>query len=196
MMPTIRTAGHPMAGRLLLITVLACGLLTACDDAPSAQAPDSTSTRKPIKDKTAVLPANMVSAVSAGKSSAMISVHFALAAVPAVDSELPVDIAIVPHRPFTSVRARFEGHPSLRMSSGFLVEPRKDVASETVLHHKLMLLPSQDGVFLVSAVVETEGDDGSVTRVYSIPVIIHGTPVSGKPPGETPPAPATGAPTG
>lgn len=193
-MLTIRTAGRPLAGHLWLITVLACSVLVACDDAPT-KAPSAAGTAvKAPKDKTAALPANMVSAVWAGKGASAISVHFALGAAPTVARELPVDIAIVPHRPFTSVSATFEGHESLRMSAGFLFEPRKDAAPETILAHKLMLLPSEDGVFLISVAVETEGDDGSFTRLFSIPIFVHGAAAPAKPVGEAPPpANAAGA---
>lgn len=191
-MLTFRTVARQMA-RHIAYSVLACSLLVGCDDAPPKAPSGTGTTTKAPKAKTSALPPNMVSAVSAGKSSAELSVHFELGAVPAVDRELPVAIAIVPHRPFTSVSASFKGHEALRMSAGFVFEPRKDAAAEAVFDHKIVLLPSQEGVFLVSVVVETEGDYGSTSRIYSIPVIVHGDAAATKPSGSSP-APAVAEP--
>jgi hypothetical protein len=165
------------------VALLACALAAGCDDAPAPKAAPTQggASAKPAS-KEAQLPANMVAAVSAGKSAAMISVHFALVAVPTVGKPLPVDIAIVPHRPFTSVRAFFEAPDAVIMATGDVFAPQTDVKAETVIAHKVLLQPTQEGVFLVTAAVETEGEDGTVTRIYSIPVIVH-------PATETPAAP-------
>jgi hypothetical protein len=127
-----------------------------------------------------------VAAVSAGKTASALSVHFSLEAPPAVGKPLPVEIAIVPHRAFTSVQAMFEAPESLVMPAGNRFEPHKDVKSEVVLTHRMQLQPSQEGVFLITAAVETEGEEGTVTRIYSIPVIVHGAA-----PAAAPAAPAT-----
>ena len=108
---------------------------------------------------------------------------------------MPVDIAIVAHQPFTSMHAFFESPDSVAMSSGNRLEQQKDVKAETVLSHKLLLQPSQEGVFLVTAAVETEDEDGSVTRIYSIPIIVHAATAAtpSTKPAPTPAAdPATG----
>ena len=99
--------------------------------------------------------------------------HFALQASPSVGKPLPVEIAIVAHQPFASIHALFESPDAIPMSTGHRFEQQKDVKAETVLSHKLLLQPSEEGVFLVTAAVETEGDEGSVTRIYSIPIIVH-----------------------
>jgi hypothetical protein len=35
-----------------------------------------------------------------------------------------------------------------------------------------VLLPTKEGVFMVTSVVETDGADGNITRIFSIPVIV------------------------
>ena len=114
----------------------------------------------------------MVAAVSAGKTAAMLSVHFALRAVPAVDHSLPVDIAIVPHRDFTSLRAHFESRDGLPLTSGEVLGPLGDSPKEKALTHELVLQPSKEGLFMIMAIVETEGEDGTVSRIFSIPIIV------------------------
>jgi hypothetical protein len=179
------------AGRAIFIAVLAAAFLTACDDPPAPKAPAAAATPGPAKTQLAQLPPQMVAAVSSGKASEAISVHFALEATPAIGKELPVSVAIVPHQPFASVRALFEGPESLGMSSNHF-EQRKDVASEVPLMHKFTLHPAEEGVFLITTAVETEGDDGQVTRIFSIPVIIHPAGTPAKPAGNPPPAPPAG----
>jgi hypothetical protein len=61
-----------------------------------------------------------------------------------------------------------------------------------VLKHKLVLQPTQEGVFLVTAAVDTEGADGVVTRIYSIPVIVHPAGAPAKPADNPSPAPSAG----
>jgi hypothetical protein len=174
--------------RATTIAVLACALVAACDESPPAKT--GASEAAPAKEKLAELPAQMVAAVSSGKTSEMISVHFVLEAAPSVGKPLPVQIAIVPHRPFTIVRALFEAPDSLGMSAGRQFDEQKNVGVEAVLKHKLMLQPSQEGVFLVTAAVETEGTEGVVTRIYSIPVIVHPVGDPAKPADNPSPAPS------
>jgi hypothetical protein len=99
----------------------------------------------------------------------------------------------VPHRKFLTVRAQFEAHGGLNLTAGDVFAPKNDPAAESVLKHDLVLLPEKDGLFMISAIVDTEGEEGSVTRVFSIPVIV--APASGaaaQPPPPPGPTPATG----
>jgi hypothetical protein len=177
-----------MKGRVLS-AVFACALLGSCGDAPTPQAQKAAPDASPAKPKTAALASDMVAAVSAGKGTPAVSVHFALGATPAVGMALPVKIAIVPRRPFSTLQAHFEAQDGLVMSEGEDFPPQQTVEPEKVLDHQLMLQPTREGVLMVTVAVETESDEGSVTRIYSIPLIVHGA----KPPADSvkaPPAPA------
>jgi hypothetical protein len=123
----------------------------------------------------------MVSAVSGGRSASVISVHFALGKTPIVGQALPVEIAIVPHQNFTSVRAQFDGVDGVAVTVGNAMEPATDVKPESVLKHQLVLLPSREGVYMISAALETDSPtEGTVTRVYSLPMVVS-TPESQQP---------------
>jgi hypothetical protein len=50
--------------------------------------------------------------------------------------------------------------------------PTTDTDSETALEHDLVLLPAKEGVYMVTTSVAADDDDGSVTRIYTIPVIV------------------------
>jgi hypothetical protein len=125
-----------------------------------------------VKPKGEALPSEMVAAVAAGKSSTAISVHFALASPPTVATPLPVRIAIVPHEPFATVSVHFESHDGLTMPEGEHFGPVNDVSPEKPLSHQLMLLPAREGMFMVTAMVETVGEEGNVIRIFSIPVVV------------------------
>lgn len=171
--------------RALLLAVVVCGgMLVACDDSPEQTGSPATTPKK-AAPKVAGLAPEMVAAVSAGKTATMLGVHFALRAVPTVNQALPVDIAIVPHRDFTALRAHFESREGLALTTGEILGPLGDSPAETAVTHQLTLLPAKEGVFMVTAIVETEGADGTVTRIFSIPVIVA-------PPGDTNAAAPTG----
>jgi hypothetical protein len=128
----------------------------------------------------------MVAAVSAGKASNVIGVHFALRAAPAVNTALPVDVVILPHRDLGSLRVTFDGQDGLAVVSGNIFGPQTDVKTETPLKHQLVLQPTAEGIFTVSAAVETDDSDGNILRIFSIPVIVSGAAAAAPAP-----APAT-----
>lgn len=159
-----------------VLPALLCGaLLTACDDAPEEQASKPAIPR--AGSKVAGLPPDMVAAVSAGRSATMIGLHFAIGDLPVIDKPLPVEIAVVPHIPFSSVHVYFEARDGVALSTGKELGPLTDVLPEKPITHKLVLLPLHEGVYTITATVDTEGTEGSITRVFSIPVII-GPPVT------------------
>ncbi len=159
--------------RVRALAVLAgFGVLAGCGDPPPEQAKAPATTKPSKAPKPAELSSQMVAAVSAGKSSSAISVHFALGEAPSVAKPLPVQIAIVPHQEFNSVRAHFESHDGLEMPMGEDFGPVNDVDPEKALSHQLMLLPGKEGMFMVTVSVDTVAEDGNVVRIFSIPVIV------------------------
>lgn len=147
-------------------------LIAACSDsAPEEGARTSAAAPKPTVPK-ATAGAQMVAAVAAGKTVTAVGVHFSLGKAPRVGTALPVEIAVIAHEPFTSLRARFEGQDGLTVVSGQELAPQKDVKAETVIGHQLTLTPAREGVFMVTVNVDTEGKEGIVSRIFSIPVIV------------------------
>jgi hypothetical protein len=130
----------------------------------------------------------MVSAVSSGLGAGSVGVHFELKATPAVGMALPVEIALVPQRKFTMLRAIFSAPEGVQMSEGQQFVPQSDVTPGQVLRHRLVLQPTREGIYLVSVGIETEGDDGNITRSYSIPLIVDAAGAAGPAPGQSPPA--------
>ena len=173
--------------------VCAC-VFSACDDAPEKT--ESTTPAAPANapTKTASIGADMVAAVSSGKAAGVIGVHFALRAAPAVNKALPVDVAIVPHRDFSSLIVHFDSQDGLAVTAGNVFGPKTDLDSEVPQTHQLVLLPTREGMFMVSASVDTESVEGNVTRIFSIPVIVTDARAATSP--ETPAAPPAPEPAG
>ena len=174
-----------------------CALLAACDDAPEAQGSSSGPAIPRQASKVAGLAPDMVSAVSSGKSATVVSVHFALRAAPTIGKPLPVDIAVVPHVDFRTLRVVFEARDGVKLQGDTSIGPVNDAAAEKAITHHLELMPESEGVYMVTASVDTEGGEGSITRVFSIPVIVapQAAPAeSAANPGSGPAQPATAPP--
>lgn len=160
----------PASGRTLL-AVIAGVFVCACDNAPPAAEQAASAPSRPASEKVADLPPQMVAAVSASRSSLIIGVHFALGATPVVGKPLPVDIGILPHQAFSKVTAHFTSQDGLTVVSGGELPAQPGPAGK-MLKHQLTLNPSREGIYMVTAAVETESEEGTITRVYSIPVIV------------------------
>jgi len=160
--------------RVLALTVSALfAALAGCGDPAPEQSTSPSDTATPAKKpKAEALPSEMVAAVAAGRQSTAIGIYFALASPPTVATALPVKIAIVPHAAFATVRVHFESHDGLTMSTGEDFGPVNDAIPEKPLSHQLTLLPAKEGMFMVTAIVDTLSDEGNVVRIFSIPVVV------------------------
>jgi len=163
-----------MNSRVLAFSALALfAALAGCGDpAPEQTAAAPGASAPAAKPKGAVLPKEMVAAVAAGKSASSIGIHFALESPPAVGTPLPVQIAIVPHEDFATVSIHFEGNEGLTMPMGESFGPVSDVKAEKPITHQLILLPAKEGMFMVTASVNTVGEQGDIVRAFSIPVVV------------------------
>jgi len=156
-----------------IVAFSVCVLLAACGDDAPEKPTDGKSPAAAAKAKGQKVTDNMVAAVSAGKSSAAVGVYFMLGNSPTVATALPVDIAILPHQDFSSLRARFDASGGgLTVISGDIIEPIENPKTEEPLVHKLVLMPQKPGVYMVTANLETLGTEGMVSRIFSIPVIV------------------------
>lgn len=182
-------SGRARLGRFML-AMATCAALGACGESPEpATAQGATVAAKPVV-KAGQLPPAMVAAVAAGKTASAIGVHFELKSTPTVGQTLQADIALVPHQVFETIRARFEPQEGMIISGGRELEPQKGVKPEQIVTHRIVLEPRREGIIMVTAAVETEGEEGATVRIFSIPVIV----TAGTPAAEPAPAPAPAAP--
>ena len=118
-------------------------------------------------------PADMVAAVTPAKEGPPAELKFELRQLPQAGQMLDVDIAVVPDAPqIERIYAKFQGSPGLDLVEGAeLASVAKPVAG-AVIRHVVRVLPKQDGIFTVSATVSVDLANDSITRSYSIPVIV------------------------
>ncbi len=173
-----------------LFTALAgCALLAACDKSGSESDVSKTPSNQHKPSKPAKLTDQMVAAVSTSRSATVIGVYFSLDKTPTVHQALPVDIVLVPHQKLARVVGHFDGQEGVTVVSGEVLEAKTDVEAESNLKHQLVLMPTAEGVFMIIASVETEGAEGTVSRIFSIPVIV--SPAEAAPPAAAPAADGT-----
>ena len=178
----------PSTVRALMLAVLAGALASACDDAPPAKSAGAGAGASKTQKTESLVPPSMVSAVSASRTAGLIGVHFKLESPPVVGKPVGVEIAIIPHRPFTALHALFETPDAVILAMGDRFDAPGDLKAETLFSHKVVVQPTQEGVFLITVAVESESEEGTVTRIYSIPVIVYGTLPAKKPPPASLPA--------
>jgi hypothetical protein len=187
------------SSRTCWVVVCAAGVLLAgCDDGPPEPAPATTTAApKPAKSPASQVPPDMVAAVGSTRNSNAVSVHFKLNGNPTVGQALPVDIAIVPHATLSGVSAHFEVRDGLAVATGDSLVREANPTPEEVIKHQLVLLPSKEGVFMVTALIDTESSDGSTSRIFSIPVIVGAAATAAAPPpSPPPPTPPASTPSG
>jgi hypothetical protein len=115
----------------------------------------------------------MVAAVSAGKGGPPVELKFELRGAPQVGQPLDIDIAVVPDAPtINRLYGRFQAGDGMELVDGGELASVDKPAQGTVIRHVLHVLPKQDGIFTLNAAVSVELADDSVTRTFTIPVIV------------------------
>src|SRR3569833_1379797 len=117
--------------------------------------------------------ADMVAGVSPSKAGPPVALKFELRQQPQAGQLLDVDIAILPGAPTISrIFGKFQNMDGLELvEGGELPAIHKPMGGATI-RHVVRVLPKQDGIFIVSATVSVDLPDDSITRTYSIPVIV------------------------
>ncbi len=158
----------------LVALIAGAGMLAACEDSGNTPKVNTTETAPTAPmPKSDDLPPDMVAAVSANPTSSPVSVHFSLGARPEVNKALPVEIAIVPGQDFETVSAHFLTQNGLAVTVGGTYGPLKSPAVGKPLRHQLVLLPREEGVFVLTVNIDTIDRQGAnFTRLFSIPLLV------------------------
>ncbi len=128
--------------------------------------------------------ADMVSAVSAGKGGPPVELKFELRDAPQAGQALEVDMAILTDAPaINRLYAQFSGSDGIDLVEGSNLPVIEKPAQGQVIRHLVRVLPQKDGIYTFNAAVTVDLADGSVTRTFTIPVIVGEglADVSGKP---------------
>lgn len=180
-------------GRNLTLSVAVAALLAGCSQSSSDAAKSAAAkpaTRKAL-NAAGELSRNMVSAVAANKPSALpIQVKFELRERPYVGQPVELNLAIVPMSASVErVSGKVEGGDGLEVLEGAEIAATDRPAEGTPIRQLVKVLPHQDGILTVHAVVTVEAAGQTSSETYAIPLIAAGgADVPGKATG-----PATGA---
>jgi len=175
-------------GRNLALSVAAAALLVGCGWGSSGDAAKPAAA-KPVTRKAvnaaAELSRNMVSAVAANKPSALpIQVKFELRERPQVGQPVDLELAIVPmSASVDSVSGKVEGEEGLEVVEGAQIAPTDHPAEGTPIRQSVKVLPKQEGILTVHAVVTVDAAGQTSSEAYAVPLIAaRGTPdLPGKP---------------
>jgi hypothetical protein len=162
---------HVMAGSVLglvlAMTLFGCGREPASDNAQVAATP-ATAAKSPASD--AALK-GMVSGVSAGKDES-IELKFELKDRPQLGQPLTISIALLPKVSANTMRVTYISTDALAVQPGAAPAEYRDIQSGSVYRHELSVVPRDNGVYYVSAVVLLDTDSASIARTFAIPVVV------------------------
>jgi hypothetical protein len=161
-----------MAVAVLLLGLYGCGSSKDSKDADAGKTAASAG-KKHVTTPGSLALEDMVAAVSAGKGGPPVGLKFELRAPPQVGQPLEMDVAILPDaQSIERINARFSGSDGLELVDGGDLAAVDKPALGTVIRHVVRVLPKQDGIYTVTAAVSVDLASDSITRTFTIPVIV------------------------
>ena len=161
-----------MAVAALLLSLFGCGSSKDSNAANTTKSASNAS-NKPVAEPGKLPPADMVAAVSAGKGGPPVELKFELRSSPQAGQALTVDFAILPDaQSIARVNARFDGSDGLELVDGGNMAAVDKPAQGSVIRHVIQLVPKQDGIYTVTAAVSVDLASDSITRTFTIPIIV------------------------
>lgn len=182
-------------GRNLALSAVAAALLAGCGSHSSGGGATQTAA-KPVARKTVSaaeeLSRNMVAAVAANKPSALpIQVKFGLRDRPHVGQPVDLDLAIVPMSASVDrVSGKIEGEEGLEVVDGAAIAATDHPVEGTPIRQSVKVLPKQEGILTVHAVMTVDAAGQTASEAYAIPLIAAGAAadIPGKTAGPATPA--------
>jgi hypothetical protein len=167
----ISRAGWAVAVGGLLLVLYGCGSSSGSADAAHSKQKGAASQR--VSDPSARAPQDMVAAVSVGKGGPPVGLKFELGSVPEAGQSFDLDLVVLPDAPeIERIDARFDGGENLTLVEGGDLAAVEKPAQGSVIRHVVRMLPKQDGIFTVTAAVTVTLANDSITRTFTIPVVV------------------------
>jgi hypothetical protein len=137
------------------------------------------------------LTAQMVEAVTQGRSQAPVLLKFDLLKRPIEGQPLEVAIALLPQIPAHLATVEVTGSDGLKLSDGDQQFQFPTVEAAQVYRHRIKVTPSADGLYLLTLAVNLQHDQTSDSQVFAVPILVGKTPgPRASPPSGTPGAAA------
>ena len=167
----ITRAGWTVAVAWLLLGLNGCGSSSsASGDAAHSR---GKKTFHPVADPSNRAPEDMVAAVSAGKGGPPVGLRFEVRSSPEAGQPVDVDLAILPNAAaIDHIDGKVDGGENLSVVEGGDIPVVEKPAQGTVIRHVVRLLPKRDGIFTITAAVNVDLATDSITRNFTIPVIV------------------------
>jgi hypothetical protein len=155
--------------------------LTGCGEDPepaTAGAPAPTAATKPAPANDAEeATRGMVSGVAPGRAAdAVVDLKFDLKSRPEVGKPLAIDIALLPKVASEVMNVTYLASEGLTVQTSTTPSKYEHVQSGSVYRHQATVVPKEEGVFSLSAIVMVQTAAGDVTRAFSIPVVVGAPP--------------------
>ena len=149
----------------------ACGHSSggAASSGQSQQSRDATAARKTAE----LVDPDMVTAVSSAHSTTPINMKFKLASRPSVGTALQLTVVLIPAADanISRIYVSFQPVDGLQLQTDRTLDIRSPDAGQPI-EQQLSLVPQQSGVLTLNATVMVDMDGSSLSRSYSIPVIV------------------------
>jgi hypothetical protein len=162
-----------VAAAALLLGLGGCGSSSSSSGSSGDAAHSSQKkARRPI-DPSNRAPEDMVTAVTAGKGGPPVGLKFELRAAPEAGQALDVDLVVIPDAvAIERIEAKFQGGENLSVVEGGELAYVEKPTQGSVIRHVVRVLPKQDGIFTLSATVTVDLANDSITRTFTIPVVV------------------------
>ncbi|HSD74267.1 MAG TPA: hypothetical protein VLB75_05815 [Steroidobacteraceae bacterium] len=168
--------------REFLIIAMLAALGTACGNGsgpvapgPPTGAPAGTAAAPSREAEDATR--GMVGGVAAGRAAdAIVDLKFELKSRPEVGKPLTVDIALLPKVATDVMNITYLATEGLTVQPTTMPSKYERVQPGSVYRHQATVIPKDNGVFSLSAIVMVQMDTGDVTRTFSIPIVIGAPP--------------------
>jgi hypothetical protein len=167
----ISRAGWAVGVAGLLLVLYGCGSSSGSSDAAHSKEKGAASQR--VSDPSTRSPQDMIAAVSVGKGGPPVGLKFELRSKPEAGQPLDLDFVVLPDAPeIERIDARFDGGENLALVDGETLAAVQKPALGSVIRHLVRLLPKQDGIFTVTAAVTVTLANDSITRTFTIPIVV------------------------
>jgi hypothetical protein len=158
------------------VALIAAFGLAGCGSSEDAASKAAAKSKKSQTHAT-VDPANrpttdMIAGVTLGKPGPPVELKYELREAPQVGQPLDLDIAVVPDATVSRIYAKFQAGQGLELVEGGELASIDKPVPKTAIRHVVRLIPKTDGIYTVSATVAADLPNDSITRTYSIPVIV------------------------
>jgi hypothetical protein len=163
-------------GRTLAVACAMVWLLSACslrgNAAGSAVHSGAAAPAPPAASHPAATPgADMVAAVSSGKTSLPVAVKFELRQRPEAGQPAELDLLIIPSAPLDRLMTSFHAEQGLALRDGGQPGVAERLEPGVPIARKLTIVPQQDGIYYVDATVLADWSGESIGHTFTIPVI-------------------------